>query len=145
MPDYSAKRVMSGSWGQVFLDGELVTEATAFQAKFTFNKTDISIGGQMETDSKVTSIKGTGSITMNRINSRMLLLLGDKISDGRDVRFTIICKLADPDAGGSERMALTEVSFDDLTIADWTSGQPGTITAPFTFAKMKMLDTVVPS
>ena len=141
---YEAKRVMSGTWGQVILDGDVLVEATGFQAKFTFNKTDINIGGQMEVDSKVTSVKGTGSITANHINSRMLLLLGDKIGTGRDVRFTIMGKLDDPDAFGAERVSLTSVSFDDLTIADWTHGQPGTKTYPFTFTKMKLLDTVAP-
>ena len=41
------------------------------------------------------------------------------IKRGVDRRFTVISKLRDPDSYGAERVALYDVSFDDLTLADW--------------------------
>ena len=67
----SAKRVISGTWGEVWLDNEYVAEVYKFQAKISYNKTEIARCGQMGNDQKVTGYKGTGSIGMRKINSRM--------------------------------------------------------------------------
>ena len=72
----------------------------------------------------------------------MLHLLADKIKDGKDVRFTIIGKLDDPDAYGAERIRFTNVSFDELTLMDWENNTAGNIETPFTFTDMELLDTV---
>ena len=112
----SAKRVMSGTWGEVWFDGDLVSETYKFSAKLTYNKTEIGRNGSMAVDTKVTSYKGTGSVGMRKVNSRMLHLLADKIKDGKDVRFTIIGKLDDPDAYGSERLVIENAWFNKLTL-----------------------------
>ena len=40
-----------------------------------------------------------------------------------DERGTVITKLKDPDSWGAERVALYNVSFDDLTLADWQAAK----------------------
>lgn len=138
----SAKRNISGTWGEVWLDGDKAAEVYGFQAKISYNKTDVQMCGTMAVDAKVTSYKGTGSVRFHKINSRMLNLIGDKIRDGIDVRFTIISKLADPDAYGAERVVVRNVSFDDLTLADWEAGNIGQLECPFTFTDYDFLDTI---
>jgi len=138
----SAKRVISGTWGELWMDGEYVAECYGLQAKYTYNKEDVARCRQMAVDSKVISTKGTGSVTMHKVNSRMALKIGDKIRDGKDVRFTIVSKLDDPDAYGAERVSLLNVSYDDFTLADWQAASKGTISAPFTFTDHKYLDTI---
>ena len=49
----SAKRVISGTWGEVWLDGDKVSECYGLQAKVSFNKEDIALCGQMASDKKV--------------------------------------------------------------------------------------------
>lgn len=138
----SAARVMSGTFGEAWLDNEYVGEVYKAQAKSSFNKEKIARCGVMSADYKTTSIENKGSLGMHKINSRMAKAIGNQIRNGRDVRFTIILKLDDPDAFGAERVQLIGVSFDDLTLADWEAGNPGKIEAPFTFADYKFLDTV---
>jgi len=138
----SAKRIMNGTWGEVWLDGDYVSECYGLQAKVNVNKEDVNLCGQMATDTKVTSIKCTGSLRLHKVSSRMALAIGDMIKRGIDPRFTIISKLADPDAYGAERVVLKNVSFDDLTLADWEVARNGTVEAPFTFTDYEFLDTV---
>lgn len=140
----SAKRVMSGTFGEVWLDGDYVAEIFKMQGKFTFNKTEITQAGKMVVDSKVTSVKGTGSLGMHKVNSRMAIKIGEAILNGKDLRFTVVSKLDDPDAYGAERVALSGVSFDDLTLIDWEAGVVGKIECPFTFTDRKFLDQVTP-
>ena len=136
----SAKRVMSGTWGEVWLDNEYVAEAYKFSAKISYNKQAIARCGQMANDQKVTSYSGTGSIGMHKINSRMGRLMGYKIRDGQDVRFTIIAKLDDPDAYGSERVALYNVSLDEVPLVNWERKTIQKDEVPFTFTSHKFLE-----
>lgn len=135
-------RIISGTWGEVWLDSDYVSEAYGLQAKINYNKEDVNLCGQMAVDSKVTSVKMTGSISMHKVNSRMARKIGEEIKNGKDIRFQIISKLADPDAYGKERITLKNVSMDDLTLADWEVSKKGSITAPFTFTGYEFLDDI---
>jgi len=136
-----ATRVMSGTWGQVWVDGTLWAEINGFQAKISKNKSDINLCGQMAVDQKVTSTKGTGSISLNKVYTR-LSDDGDSIARGHDRRVTIVCRLNDPDAFGAEGCALSNCSFDDETIFDFKAGSAGSTTCPFTFTNREWLDQV---
>ena len=138
----SAKRVVSGTWGEVWLDGDKVSECYGLQAKASFNKEDIALCGQMASDKKVTSIDCTGSLRLHKVTSRMAQAIGENIRNGRDVRFTIVSKLKDPDAYGAERVVLRNVSFDDLTLADWEAKSVGKVECPFTFTDYEFLDEI---
>ena len=113
------KRVINGTWGEVWLDSELVAECYGLQLKVSTQKEDVFLCGQMMKDKKVTATEGTGSLRLYKSSSIMAKKLATAISSGRDLRFTIISKLADPDAYGAERVSVSGVSFDDLTLADW--------------------------
>ena len=138
----TAKRVLSGTGGEVWLDGDKVSECYGLQAKVSFNKEDIALCGQMASDKKVTSIECTGSLRMHKVTSRMALAIGENIRNGKDVRFTIVSKLKDPDAYGAERVVLSNVSFDDLTLADWEAKSVGKVECPFTFTDYEFLDEI---
>lgn len=137
-------RVMSGTWGEVWVDGVLWMELSGAQAKYSYSKSKIAMCGNMVTGNKVTSVSGTGSLSVHKVYTRDLARK-DSILEGKDVRATIIIKLADPDAFGAERVALYDVSFDDETIADFTAGEPSKATYPFTFGNREWLDTVQPT
>lgn len=138
----SAKRVINGTWGEAWLNGDYVSETYGLQAKSAFNKTEINRCRQMAVDTKITSIKDTGSLKLHKVSSRMAKLIGDQVKRGQDPRFTLISKLDDPDAYGAERIALYNVSFDDLTLADWEAAKNGTVEAPFTFTDYEFLDEI---
>lgn len=137
-----ARRVINGTWGELWLDGELVSECYKMQAKGNFNKQEISLCGRMAVDTKITSVKYTGSMGLHKVSSRMARKIGDKIKRGQDPRFTGISKLADPDAYGAERISIKNISFDDLTLADWEAAVNGKIEAPFTFTDFDFLDVI---
>lgn len=138
----SAKRIMCGTYGEVWMDGDYVSECYGLQAKVTVNKEDVKLCGKAAVDKKMTGISCTGSLKLHKVSSRMAIAIGSKIKSGQDPRFTILSKLDDPDAYGSERIAIRNVSFDDLTLADWEVAANGTVEAPFTFTDYEFLDSV---
>lgn len=137
----SAKRVISGTFGELWKDGEKVAETTGFQAKISKNKESVNFCGQFMEDTKSTSGKGAGSLTVFHVDSGFLEKESG-VQDGEDRRFTLVSKLADPDSWGAERIALYNVSFDDLTLADWEAAKLGRITKSFTFTRYELLDRI---
>ena len=103
---------------------------------------DINVAGDMFTHKKVTGYNGTGSMTLNKTNSRMIKLLIDYIKEGLEPEITIVGKLADPGNGGAERISLKEVSFDDLTLFDFEVKTLGEVECPFSFTKCTVLDSI---
>ena len=144
MPNMSGKRVMSGTFGEVWVDGELFAEISAFQAKYTYSKEDMYFSGQMAVDTKITNVKGTGSMTLKKVYSRFAGH-ADNILKGVDTRMTLIGKLDDPDAFGAERVALYNVSLDEETIMDWKVGSTTETTVPFTFTEREWLEAGSPA
>jgi hypothetical protein len=50
--------------------------------------------------------------------------------------------MSDPGNGGTERIKLLNVKFDELTLADWGAGKMGTESIPFTFEDFEVLDSI---
>ena len=140
----AAKRVINGTFGEVWVDGEKIAECTACQLKVSKNKETINLCGQFMTDTKATSASGAGSLTLYKVDSGFAQKQSG-LQDGVDRRFTVISKLKDPDSWGAERVAVYNVSFDDLTLADWQAATVGTVTTPFTFGRYEFLDQITPA
>ena len=141
---YDAKRAINGTYGEVWLEGELVREATGLKADMSLEFIDVPMCGDLAKHQKVSGMSGNGSITMTKVNSRMAIKLSDMLKKGKTPTFTIISKLADPDAYGAERVVFKNCQFSTLTLADWTSGQVGSITQNFTFTDWDYLDIIEP-
>lgn len=137
----SARRVCSGTWGEIWVGGGRISECFGAQAKLNHTKQDVDLCGQMATDTKVLATKGTGSLSLYKVTTRFVEY-AESIIAGRDERATIISNLDDPDAYGAERVALYNVSFDDLTLFDWKSKTLGQVTIPFTFTSYQYLDRI---
>lgn len=138
------KRICNGTFGELWLDGDYVSEIRKAQAKVEYNKEEIKQCGMFFTDSKIVGCKGTGSLTLYKVNTRMGQKLAALASAQQDVRFTVISKLADPDAYGAERVSLDGVQFDDLTLFDWEAQTPGEVEVPFIFTGYEYLDQITP-
>src|SRR5665648_34706 len=110
---------INGTWGQVWLDGELVFELDSFEAKVSANRETVTIG--KSEDSKLVGLKGEGSMKVKKVLSRGKKKLLDAWKNGEDPRSTIVTKLKDPDTIGkqSERISLGNVWFDELTLTQF--------------------------
>ena len=135
----SAKRVMSGTFGELWWDGELIAECDKFTAKYTQNQAEVNLARQLISDTKVMGSKGTGSFRIYKVYSRFRAY-ADAVQAGEDVRGTFVSKLDDPDAYGSERVALYNVSLDEVPLVNWERKTIQKDEVPFTFTSHKFLE-----
>ena len=136
----SGARVMNGTWGQIWEDGTEIAEVSAFQVKVNKNFDTINICGQMAEDRKLTGVKITGSMTLHKVYSRGADDVEQAMS-GHDLRKTLVGKLDDPDAYGAERVAIYNVSLDEVPIVNWERKTIQKDEVPFTFTSHKFLET----
>ena len=142
MAGLTGDKVISGTFGQVWLDGELVAEAFGLQAQIEFEKEDVPLPGKYATDTKFMGYKGTGSLRMRKVNSRMINKLKDAVIAGINPQMQIISGLADPSAAGSERIEIKDARFDNLTLVNWELRQLGEVECPFTFTEWQVHDSI---
>lgn len=137
----NAAEVRSGTWGQLWLDGDQVAEAYGCQIKVNKTKEDVTRCRTLINGKKMTAVSITGTVRIYNATSRLIQLEGTAIKQGKDLRHTIISNLDDPDNPSNQRIAVKGVSFDDLTLADWQAAQLGQIEAPFTAEDYEILDS----
>lgn len=139
-----ANRVINGTFGEVWLDGDKVSECFGLEAKVEIDKEEISICGKLGTDTKMMGYKGTGSLKLHKVNSRMMIKLSDQVKAGVNPRLQILSVLKDPAAYGAERVLIKDACFDDLILANWEAKAKGEIECPFTFTDWELLDLIQP-
>ncbi len=137
----SPERVRSGSHGTCWLNGELASECYGLQIKVNKTKEAIPRCGAFMEGHKLMSANITGTVKLYNATSRMIDTQAADLKAGKDTRFVIVSKLDDPDADSVQRVQVTGVSFDDLTLADWEAARIGQIEAPFTADDYTVLET----
>ncbi len=118
----TASRVMNGTHGYAFWDGELVFELSSGSAVVKPDREDVTFSGDLWKDSKVTALSGEHNLKIKKIFSRAKEL-AEAFAKGQDPRSEIVLKLDDPDAYGAERVALHNCWFNDVTLMAFESGK----------------------
>lgn len=136
-----ASRIINGTFTEIWLDGELVTDAYGVQAKVSINKNSVNQCGKLSTGKKMVSTEGTGSLRIYKTNSKNIIRMAD-VKRGHMPVFTLITKLDDPDSFGCERIMFTGVTFDDITLIDTEAATEAKLEMPFTFDDYEMLDII---
>ncbi|WP_042348251.1 phage tail tube protein [Bacillus massiliigorillae] len=144
MPEnYTADQRISGTFGECWIDGEKWAEVYGLQIKINILKEDVLICGRRNgRGKKVMGWDGTGSVRFTKVNSRILKKQLEALKEGKPLVTEIISKLADPASLGSERIAITGVQFDDITLADWESNKVIQEEKPFTFDDYELIDAI---
>lgn len=134
-PQVAGNRVINGTFGTLWLDGEEVFEIESFEAKVSFEREDITMAGNLDADSKITGQTGEGSFTVKKVFSRGLAKFIQMTKDGIDVRSELIGKLKDPDTinGQAERVSIGNVWFNEFTLMEFAMAEKLEREFPFGF------------
>ncbi|MGD6845232.1 phage tail tube protein [Bacillus infantis] len=142
MPQVKSNRVMNGTFGSVWVNGEKWTDIESFEAKVTVNFEDVNMAEDLATHKKMTGWAGEGSMTVKKVYSRGAILMAQALKRGETPDVTLVGKLADPDAFGSERVAIKEVTFNEFMLLKFEQKALGTEELPFNFADYDPIDLV---
>ena len=141
MKGMESKQVMNGSQGELWIDGDYMSQVTEFKAEVTIDKTEIKMVKKLQKQYKMIGLTCKGSLKMNHISSYMLDKMSENIKAGKQTICTIVSNLDDPDSIGAERIVIKDAVFDSLILADWAAGKMGEESYNFTFSDWDILDT----
>lgn len=136
------EKVFNGTFGELWIDDYYLAEVTGLEAKISLKKSEVSQTGTLFTGYKVTGIDGKGTVKLNKVSSYFITKMSKNMKAGKATVCTIVSKLADPEADGTERIKFTGCTFDELTLANWEAGKLGEESYPFTFTGWEVLDSV---
>lgn len=128
-------RVIYGSFGHVFIEGEWQTNINHLEAKVALNKIELNLSGDDWVRHKKGSKKGTGTMSGFKVTSAML--------QREFAKFEVVSKLDDPEAYGHERVRIKNIMVDELQLANWTAGEEVKEEVPFTFSEWELLDPII--
>ncbi|MCC2864916.1 phage tail tube protein [Anaerovorax odorimutans] len=142
MDSYTPERVMNGTYGEVWFDDQYMAEVVACKGEVDIDNQEVTQTGTRGTGYKFMGYKGTGELKMNKISSFVIKKITEQLKQGKTPTATIISKLDDPDAYGSERVKFIGCTFNKLTIADWEAKKLTEETVPFNFQDYELIDTI---
>ena len=141
---YRGRRRWNGSHGKVWWDNELLFEIEKFEVEVESNREDVLIGNSV--DSKVVSLKGTGTLTIKSVINRNLNKFLEDWRAGHDPRTTLVGLLEDPDMvdAQKERVSIDNVWFTKLNLMNFEKGKVVEKEYPFGFTPedAKFIETV---
>lgn len=142
MAKLTSNKQINGTFGAVWVNNEKWLDVDSFEAKVTINFEDVNMAEDLATHKKMTGWAGEGSMTVKKVYSRGANLLADAVKSGIVPNISIVGKLADPDAYGSERVALNQVTFNEFMLMKFEQKALGTEEMPFNFSDYDLIDSI---
>lgn len=138
-----ADRIVNGSYGELWENGEHQQNVNSVTAEVNIDKADIRLSGDRWVHKKVVGLSGTGTISGFKVTSSMIQRHAwAQGKRGVPSKTELITKLDDPEAYGSERVRLKNVSFDKIILANFKPGEVVMEEIPFTFTDFELLDPI---
>lgn len=137
-----ASKVINGTYGTVWVDGELWAEVESFEAKVVISYEDVNFANSGATHKKGTGYAGEGTMTLKKVYSRVQRKVAENLKRGVFPRSTIAGKLADPESYGTERVVLNDVTFNEVMLMKFEQKALGSEEVPFNFSDYDMPDLI---
>ncbi|MFA4137145.1 MULTISPECIES: phage tail tube protein [unclassified Brevibacillus] len=137
-----ASRVINGTYGRIWVDGELWMEVDEFEAKINIAYEDLNFANESGTFQKGLGWSGEGTMKIKKIYSRVQRKMAANVRKGIYPRSNIVGKVADPEALGAERVALYDTTFSEFMLLKFAQKTVGSEDIPFKFSDYEMLDMI---
>ena len=135
-------KIIRGSFGAVWFDGQEVGSVKSFEAKITLDYEDVDIMGDLGKHKRDMGYSGEGTMTLHKIDSSIAKLIGDAIKSGNMPDFTIVAKLDDPSAYDAERVELTGVTINELMALKFENKSLREEEVPFSFSHYRFIELI---
>lgn len=142
MEKLTGNRVISGSNGKVWVNGELWRECKSFEAKVAGEFEDVTFCGDYAKHSKYMGWTGEGTIVLTKVYSRGAKIMAEAFKTGVMPEIKIVGALADPQAFGAERVSISEVIFKEFDLLKFENRTNAEEELPFVFADYDLLESI---
>lgn len=142
MNGFTPDNVISGTWGEAWIDDAYMAEVTALKLELNVNYTAIKRVQHLVDGQKMTGIEPKGEVKLHKVSSFVMKKMSDALKQGKVPSIKIVSKLADPAAVGAERVVAYGCKFDKSILTDWEVGKNLEESYGFTFEDWDLLGTI---
>ena len=140
--DVKTNQLIRGTFGRVWIDGDLFANVQSFEVKITLNSEEVDLSNDLGKHQRYMGFTGEGTMTLHKINSKIFAKLAKAIKSGDMPEISVVGKLEDPTALGAERVSFTEVTIDEVMALKFENATIGEEEVPFKFADYEPLDLI---
>lgn len=142
MAKIKTQDVLVGTSGNVWLNGELLANITKIEIKLTGNFEDNYFVGDFGQKNIYTGWSGDGTISLKKINSKFITLLGDAYKTGDMPELKVVASLTNRSTSKTERVAISDVVITECNLANWEANGSITEDLPIKFSDYEILETI---
>jgi hypothetical protein len=146
MPILDSTRTIKGEHGEIWSDGEWLSNFYHAEAMADISYEKIKRAGSRVSGNKAGTIDLSGTISGYKVTSELARKVSQVIDSSKGAFVgELIIKLADPEAYGFERVRLKGVQFTKIDIVKFDHGAVVEQEWPFVFDGYEWLDAIVAS
>lgn len=142
MKKFDRNKILRGSFGKVWLDDERMFNVKSYEAKVTLNYEEVDVNGDLGKHQRYLGYSIAGTMVLHKYDTTVGKKYADGIASGDLPDLSMVGALDDPTAYGAERVQLTEVTLDEVTLLKFENGTVTEEEVPFKAAAFKYLDTI---
>ena len=142
MGKFNSNKVIRGTSGRAWVDGDLMANVKSFEAKATIDYGDLDINGDFGQKKRYMGYSIAGTMTLHKFDSYILKKYQAAIMSGDLPEMKIVASLADPQSDGTQRVALDDVHLDEITLLQFENKTVLEEEVPFTAGSFEFLDLI---
>ena len=139
---FNHNKVIRGTFGKVWVDGERLSNVKTFEAKATIDYEDMDVNGDFGQKKRYMGYSIAGTMTLHKYDSFILSKYHAGVMNGELPEITVVSALDDPTGYGAERVALHDVKFDEITLSKFENRTVTEEEVPFTAGSFEFLDLI---
>lgn len=139
---FNHNKVIRGTFGKVWVDGERLSNVKSFEAKATIDYEDMDVNGDFGQKKRYMGYSIAGTMTLHKFDSFILSKYHTGVMNGELPDMTMVSALDDPTGYGAERVALYDVKLDEITLSKFENRTVTEEEVPFTAGSFEFLDLI---
>lgn len=139
---FSHNKVFRGTHGKVWVNNQIMADVKTFEAKAAIDYEDMDVNGDYGRKKRYMGYSISGTMTLHKFDSFIVKLYKDELMTGQLPEIKIVAALDDPTADGAQRVALYDVYFDEITLAQFENRTVLEEEVPFTAGGFEFLDVI---
>ena len=142
MGKFNSNKVIRGTFGRAWVDGDLMANVKSFEAKATLDYEDMDVNGDLGQKKRYMGYSVAGTMTLHKFDSYILKKYQAAIRNGDLPEMKIVAALAYPQSYGAQRVALYDVHLDEITLLQFENKTVLEEEVPFTAGDYEFLDLI---
>ena len=136
-------KILRGTFGRLWAQGKRLANVKSFEAKATLKYEAVEINGELCEQQRYLGYSLAGTIVVHNTDTYLVNLILNGMVTGSMPPIKLVGRLADPDANGSERVEIYDVTFDEATLMQFENATVSEESVPFKAGGFRYLDKIL--